>query len=359
MLGRIWSTNALALLVPTVNLPACSGSDESPGTTSDPDVEASCAPMRAELPEFPFVESALAKAGQTYLDELATAYVCSLGEGEAINDAYFFYSYAPLESFNRIVAGDTVHLPEMRWVLHLSGHFGGIWLQSGLNPDAEDDGEGGEGGGGFLDAERIAGEAMTALEGSDEDLFAYNKKSLLAGIFPDLGIASNFGYNTGYLLEIYESPPASLEPPSNFIECEGLLWCDYATARLEALSTLSATSGKLSTDGNRWEELRDGVRTAQAGGENMGRNVWGGFMSKDGLTQDFYIELLDVSSSFVEAVQATGLLAAQGYAESDADAGRTSAQMQSALAYWLGSYMSAFGGGGGSDVELPRVVAAE
>ncbi len=314
--------------------------------------------MRAELPEFPFVESALAKAGQTYLDELATAYVCSLGEGEAINDAYFFYSYAPLESFNRIVAGETKYLPEMRWVLHLSGHFGGIWLQSGLNPNGEEGDEGGEsgsGGGSMLDPERLATEAMAAVDGSDAELFAYNKKSLLANIVPDLGMAHNFGYNTGYLLEIYESPPASLEAPSDFIECEGLLWCDYATPRLTALSTLAATSGKLSSEGARWEELREGVTTLQTGGESLGRSVWGGFMSKEGLTQDFYVQLLDVSGSFVEAVQATGLFAARGYAESDADAGRTSARMQSVLVYWLGSYMSAFGGRAGGNGELPHI----
>lgn len=365
MLRRIESTSAAALLTAMITSPACSGSDQSPSETPEPDPLAGCARMTAVLPDFPFEESALAKNGQAYLNDLATGYACSLAEGEAIDDAYFFYSYAPLESFNRIVAGDTKNLPEMRWVLHLSGHFGGIWLQSGLNPDGEDSGEngedgagGGSGGGSMLDPERLATEAMTAIDGSDADLFAYNKKSLLANIFPDLGMAHNFGYNTGYLLEIYESPPASLEPPSDFIECDGLLWCDYATPRLTALSTLAATSGKLSSDGARWEELREGVTTLQTGGESLGRSVWGGFMSKEGLTQDFYVQLLDVSGSFVEAVQATGLFAARGYAETDADAGRTSARMQSVLVYWLGSYMSAFGGGAGGDGQLPHVAPA-
>ncbi len=61
-----------------------------------------------------------------------------------------------------------------------------------------------------------ARKAAAAAAGTVGKLYEYNKKSLLAFIYPSLGIASNFGYNMGYLLEIYQKPPKQVTAPKQY-----------------------------------------------------------------------------------------------------------------------------------------------
>ncbi|MBI5527924.1 MAG: hypothetical protein HY897_16460 [Deltaproteobacteria bacterium] len=339
------------------------------------DTGTSCSPMKVVLPEHPSPASDMAEDGQDYLDRLATGYVCGLPAGESADDAHFMYGYAPIAAFNEIIAGRLAEIRKMRWMLFVSGHFGGVWLHGGLGTPSQDGGAadaGADGGGipdmdgGLLNADGIARAAEAAAAGTDEELFAYNLKSLTEFLLPNLGIASNFGYNKGYLLEIVERPPAGCVPPVGFVSCEGLLWCTYAAQRIPTLAALRTVAGKLNTGDGRWRGLRDGVaggpgvREAQEATEPLGHQVWEGILSREGMEQEFYLSLLDVSASFLESVQATGLFAAKGYAEKDVQAGRTSAMMQSALAFWLASYMGAFmGGSDATSAELPRIVPTE
>ncbi len=336
-----------------------SGSSGSSGAggTAEPE----CERMLAKLPEFPFELSTMAHPGREYLNQLATDYVCGLAEGEEIDNSYFFYGYAPVTAFNQIIAGERNRLGEMRWVFHVSGYFGGLWLHGALNPTQQSGDP--PSGWSAINAVNLAKEATDAVQGSDDKLFEYNKSSLQGFIFPSLKIASDFGYNKGYLLEIYESPPAGLSKPPDYVACGQLLWCDYADKRVPSLSTVKYVSKKLSESGGRWEDLRDGilpagVESAQGTGDTMGRAVWGTFMQKDGLNQENYIQLLDVSASFLEVVQAAGLFSAKGYAEQDAEAGRTGALIQSGMAFWLASYMAAFPLGQGAEPDLPIIVPA-
>jgi hypothetical protein len=344
------------------------GTAEDAGTT--------CAPMKVILPEHPSPQSDLAEAGQDYLDGLATAYVCALSGNETADDARFMYGYAPISAFNEIVDGRLDNIKKIRWMLFVSGHFGGVWLHGGLGRTETDGGtaDGGvsDGGGmpdmdgGLLNADGIARAAEAAAAGTDEELFEYNLKSLTEFLLPNLGIASNFGYNKGYLLEIVERPPPGCAPPDGFVKCDGLLWCEYAAQRIPALAGLRDAANKLNESDGRWRGLRDGVaggtgvKEAQEATEPLGHQVWEGILSREGMEQGFYLGLLDVSASFLEAVQAAGLFAAKGYAQKDAQAGRTSAMIQSALAFWLASYMGAFmGGSEAASADLPRIVPAD
>ena len=134
---------------------------------------------------------------------------------------------------------------------------------------------------------------------------------------------------------------------------------------MPALVGLKSISNALGSAAGRWGELREGsllqtgVESAQNTGDGMGRQVWGTIMPKDGLNQDNYTKLLDISASFLEVVQAAGLFSAQGFAQRDADAGRKGAIIQSGMAFWLASYMAAFPLGQGAEPDLPTIVPAD
>ena len=353
----------------------CSGSSPAPGNDAGFDAgfdggSKVCAPMHVEVPTFPDPESIFVEPAQEYLDQLATQYVCGLPDGAVPNDSTFMYGYAPVAAFNKIISGDVSDLNKKRWVMYVSGYFGGVWLTSNLNKETPDGGVTMLKSSSLIDADKIARDAMAAAEGPDKDLFNYNKSILIAPfLFPDLAMASNFGYNEGYLLEIYEKPPPGCTPPAGYINCTKLMWCEYADKRVPALSSLADAATKLNEPVGRWRILRNGDRTEEGNGVEaaetnsvaLGRAVWGGVMKKDSITPDFYISLLDVSASFLEVVQAAGLFSAKGYAEQDAASGKTAAILQSGIGFWLASYMSAFSHGEPlpEPVLLPKIVPVE
>ncbi len=343
--------------------------DSDAGTDSGPDE--GCTPMKVMLPPCDFKESDVAKEDREYLNDLATEYVCGLN-GAPIDDDYFMYGWAPIKLFNQIIDNDIEDIEKMRWVFYVSGFFGGVWLTNGLHgtgetPDGGLDVDAGLPGNlGMLNGAGIARRAVTATEGTDAQLFTYNKAILLAFMIPELGIAWDFGYNRGYLLEIYLRPPKNITPPEDYVECEGPLWCEYSDQRIPVLATLKEVSDNLANKAGRWKDLRgggplnpmDGVTAAQSTANTMGMSVWGTVFNKNDMSEpDFYMGLLDVSASFLEVVQAAGLLSAKGYAEQDAEAGRAGALIQSGLGMWLASYMKAFGGPvGNKKIEpVPRI----
>ena len=389
---RILAAVALALLLATCNSnPATPDSapagdmkiksaDQAPrDTTLDvgapdtvdaaaPDTVA-CPPMNAKLPTHAFANSSVAVKDQAFLDAMATEYACAQkAKGLPVDDAYFFYSHAPVTLFNRIIKGDTKDINKMRWVFHVSGHFGAVWLRNGLNKgatppdgglvgDAGAPPDAGPGGGKLGDMTAEAKRADTAANGPSSKLFQYNKDSLLAFIYPNLGIASNFGYNKGYLLEIYQKPPKTVKAPAGFVTCSGVLWCDYAKQRVPVLATLKQMSKAIEIKTGKYKDLV-WAQTSQSVAEVLGHMVWGTFMKKEGMDQKFYDGLLDISASFLEVVQAAGLLSAKGYAEQNVKAGKAGALVQSGLAMWLGAYMGGFSGGGKGGKPLPEIVPA-
>ena len=327
---------------------------------------ATCPAYTAVLPPYAFTNSDVAQKDQTYLDALATEYACArIKAGKALDEADFFYSWAPVTLFNRIIAGKTTDIKKMRWVMHVSGYFGALWLNVGLGKTtavpAGDAGyaplpDGGSSGGSSLgDMTAESRKAAKAAAGTTADLFAFNKNSLLAFIYPSLGIASNFGYNKGYLLEIFEKPPTGLTAPKGFVKCSGILWCDYLNQQVPALTALKIISANLAARKGRYKDFL-GIQSSQTVAELLGRGVWGTFMKKDKVKQTFYTGLLDVSASFLEVVQATGLLSAKGYADQDAASGKAGALLQSGLTIWLGAYMGGFSHSMPKTVYLPKLV---
>ena len=158
----------------------------------------------------------------------------------------------------------------------------------------------------------------------------------------------------GYLLEIYQKPPKSVTPPPLFVACKGPLWCDYKNQQVPALAKLKAVSAKIDKPSGRYKDLWS-VKTSQSVAKLLGHTVWGTFLKKDSIKQAFYGDLLDVSASFLEVVQAAGLLSAKGYADKDAVAGKAGALVQSGLTIWLGAYMGGFSHNTPKTVVLPRL----
>lgn len=68
--------------------------------------------------------------------------------------------------------------------------------------------------------------------------------------------------------------------------------------------------------------------------------MWSGGLSVQGFPPEQYALLLNVSSSFLEDVQATVLATVQAVAEQNAEIGRRAAIANSALGLWLASYVT-------------------
>src|SRR5262249_3370788 len=70
-----------------------------------------------------------------------------------------------------------------------------------------------------------------------------------------------------------------------------------------------------------------------------GRAVWDGQLDVQGFTQDAYVQLLDISSAFLETVQATALATVRAVAEPNDIVGRQAATANAMLTLWLRSYL--------------------
>ena len=71
-----------------------------------------------------------------------------------------------------------------------------------------------------------------------------------------------------------------------------------------------------------------------------------------GFSQESYDQLLDVSSSFLETVQAAALINTRAVAEDDVDAARTGLVAEAVMIVWLEAYRAGLTNGEG-DIELP------
>ena len=119
-----------------------------------------------------------------------------------------------------------------------------------------------------------------------------------------------FGYNLGYLLEIVEQPPEGVERVAGFVEDRGLLWAEYADARLPCLSTLRPVAERLDeasgTGDGAWAALADRIASRRSEEFARGRTVWSTGLSVQGFDAATYRRLLDVSGSFLQVIQASG-----------------------------------------------------
>jgi hypothetical protein len=193
-------------------------------------------------------------------------------------------------------------------------------------------------------------------------VLAYNEASLYDQPNPEnpdvpvRGLVDLFGYNEGYMLQIAEKPPAGLVTPEGIVVCpadpaDGPLHCSYRTSRLAALATFEPVADALRRGDGRYRELAASVAPAQAEGIARGRMVWDGQLDVQGFGQEAYEQLLDISSAFLETVQATVLATVKAVAERDERVGRQAATANAVMGLWLRSYI--VGLTDGRPVELP------
>jgi hypothetical protein len=293
----------------------------------------------------------------TLLDELATEY--ARRRERPGNDApvmtRFLFGEVPVVLFDRIfTSSDPLALPlaSYLWLYHLSGYYGGLWLRGELlrsghntmignvNLPQNEERFAAE----VADAEAVLDRAARA------DVLAYNEESLFDRPNPEQpdapirGLVDLFGYNQGYLLQIAEKPPAGLTTPDDLVVCpadpaDGPLFCSYGTSRLAALATFEGAAAKLRDRDGPYAPLADRIAPVQELGIARGRTVWDGQLDVQGFEQEPYEQLLDISSAFLETVQATALATVQAVAEGDATLGRQAAVANAMMSVWLRSYI--------------------
>jgi hypothetical protein len=328
---------------------AC-GSDDDDGGASFP----ACDGLHVSIPDHPFSDNDLIAPAGALLDGLARE-SCEARGGTVPEVTQFLFGSAPVSVFESLLRNDPadVDFEGSLWVLHLSGYFGGVWLRReivsaqpdsfianiGSTPTEAD----------FLaEVESVRPATVAARAVDDAEVLAY-----LEAIF--LELVDGFGYNKGYLLQILEVPPEGLSSPADLALCEGPLSCVYEPLALEALGDFDAARDRLGDPpDDAWDEIAQSVLGLQDQSEARGRMVWSSGLSVQGFSQESYEVLLDVSSSFLQVVQATALAAAQSLAESKADVGRRASAADAGFRIWIDSYTMGLLDGR-SDRELPEI----
>lgn len=343
---------------------------ENPPVDDDPPAEED--PMvNVQLVDHPFWPNAVAVEAQDALDELATAYAAELPNGETPEMERFLFGSIAVTVFDEIFAGTTPERQqELMWMLHLSGYFGGRWLRGEIFAAEQDaapvlsvDVTPSEDG--FRATIADAAARLAAIEGSDEEILAAARAALFdrppveEDGEPIRGLTDSFGYNRGYMLQILEAPPEGIEASPQFqINCGGLFDCVYVTPKLAVLSELGAFQAAINSDDPPDPDLVAELIPVQEAAIPRGRAVWSGGLSVQGFSQDAYDQLLDVSSSFLETVQATALINTKAVAEGDVDAARTGLIAEAAQIVWLAAYFDGLlEGANQDDVPLPEFVS--
>ncbi|MEL7208313.1 MAG: hypothetical protein AAGK32_08810 [Actinomycetota bacterium] len=340
------------------------GSGGGDSTSADPPEEPAGDTVTVELAEYPVFDNDVLVEDQMALDRLATDYVAGL-DGDEPEMERFLFGALPVEVFDRIFADETPDDGSLAWLLYLSGYFGGRWLRGEIaaaQPDAplvgfsqpptEES---------FSASMDRAAEALAARDAGGQEVLDYARSSLFdtpppaddPEADPIRGLTDGFGYNQGYMLEILESPPEGLATPEEYvITCsEELFSCDYATQKLAALPDITARADALDGD-EAWEELVAELLPIQEAAIPRGRMVWSSGLSVQGFDQASYDQLLDVSSSFLEVIQAAATDAAVATATADEDLAATSALANAAIIVWLDAYTAGLINGEG-EIELP------
>ena len=350
--GTAPTTTAAPTSVPTTLAP----------TTSFPEEDAVAATLA--LTDYPFWENPVSVEAQEALDALTAAYVAGLDEGAEPEVERFLFGSLPVTVFDEIFGGvDAGRQVELMWLLHLSGYFGGRWLRGEIaaaQPDAllvgfsvpptEE---------AFVETMTRAQARLDALDGDDASIVAAARAALFdtppseEGGDPKRGLTDSFGYNRGYMLEILATPPEGVAASPRYeVTCGGLLDCVYASPKLAVLPELGGLQAALNSDAPPDPDLVAELIPIQEAAIPRGTAVWSGGLSVQGFSQQSYDQLLDVSSSFLETVQATALVNVRAAADDDVAAARTGLIAEAAQIVWLEAYIAGLTNGEG-EIELP------
>lgn len=312
------------------------------------------------LPEYPFFPGTTMREDAKLLNSLARRFEKEQS-GDPLVMTRFLFSYVPVTLFDRVFTtaepADELPIGSYLWLFHLSGYFGGVWLRGELartghnagltsfsSPQDEE---------GFGAQVASADDVLDVARGSKRALLRYNEESLFDTPNPDdpeqpeRGLIDTYGYNEGYLLQIVDAPPEGLSTPADFIDCPAMpslapLKCDYSVNRLAALNTFEPVAKKLSAsffEKNKYSALAEQIPPLQEEGIARGRMVWDGLLNVQGFSQEAYEQLLDISSAFLETVQATALASVQAAVEAKVVVGRKAATANALLKLWLDSYI--------------------
>ncbi len=269
------------------------------------------------------------------MEALAAAY---LEETAEPNWKGFLLGWAPIQIFDAVLAPESLSVPPPGF-LHLlfeSGYWGGAWLRAvlraaqpdgmlskiGVRPDAV----------ALESAGAKARAALDAAAGTDEKALAHAEAHLAEHV-------AGFGYNLGYLLEIVEFPPDGAPDREGYVSEVGLLRAAYETERLTSTSALERVAEQLDEPAlENWSRLAGEISAARDAEFARGRQVWSTGLSAQGLSEQDYDQLLELSSSFLEVMQVTVLTTCQALVESDAEAARRAALATAGIAPWLAAY---------------------
>jgi hypothetical protein len=308
------------------------------------------------VPEYPFFTGTTMQEDPKLLNALARKYVAKQGDREAVMTRFLFSS-VPVTLFDRIYAtkdpASTLPMGAYLWLFHLSGYFGGVWLRGELVRTGKNAGLSSyskpQDKAAFTAEVAKADKALDAASGPAPALLEYEEASLFdtppvpPATMPERGLVDTFGYNEGYLLQIAEKPPAGLSTPAGLVDCpvatERPLYCAYGTNRLQALRRFDPISQKLASGKGPYADLATKIPPLQEAAITRGRGVWDGALNVQGFSQEAYEQLLDISSAFLETVQATVLATVKSTAQGSVPVGRQAATANACMGIWLSSYL--------------------
>lgn len=308
------------------------------------------------LTDYPYFPGTAIVVDQALLDAFATDYARKRGK-KPLQMTRFLFGEVPVRIFDEIFTtknpATSLDIGAYLWLFHLSGYFGGVWLRAelvrtGKNPTIA----------GFSTAQSQqafstqaarAQRIVDAASGPESGVLAYNQASLFDQpdpadpARPQRGLADTFGYNQGYLLQIAEKPPEGLTTPPGFVTCPAEaatrpLYCAYGTYQLTATRRFDPVSARLAAGRGGYSELSAQIPPIQQAAVARGRQVWDTFLDVQGFSQEAYRQLLDISSAFLETVQATALASVQAVATEDVPLGRRAATANACMSQWLASY---------------------
>ena len=316
------------------------------------------------IPDYPWFENnQLAKADAQLADH-ATAYVTKAAKDAS--SERFLFGYLPVVVFEDLLnPGASPDLKQALWMMHLSGYFGGRWLRGeiakaqpeamlvgfSITPSRE----------GFMAPLARIETLTSAIAAADAALLEVARSSLfdtpsaVEGGEPVRGLGDTFGYNAGYMLEILASPPQGIAVPEKYmVYCNRLMNCDYNSPKLAATMRLRPVADQLASADGDYAQLRTALQPIQDEGIVRGKGVWSTGLSVQGFDQVAYDQLLDVSSSFLETVEATVLTVVKAVVDRDANLARVGMRANAAMIVWLASYMCGLLNGEGT-IEIPQL----
>ncbi len=290
------------------------------------------------LPRVPGLPDGVVAYDDAAMEALAAAYLRQLPDGSQDDWKRFLFGWVPVQVFDGILTPGSIAIPPPGF-LHLlfeSGYWGGAWLRSVLRA-AQPDGMLSKVG---FPPDRAALEAAGAKARAALEVAAGDDETVLAHALAHLAEhVAGFGYNLGYLLEIVEFPPEGAPDRGGFVREAGLLQADYATPRLNTTAALRPVAEHLDAANlEAWSALADEIGPARDAEFARGRQVWSTGLSAQGLDAEDYDQLLDVSASFLEVMQATAVTTCQAVVEGDAEAARRAAVATAGIAPWLAAY---------------------